>query len=436
MKRLSNIIICVLSMLLVSMAAHAQKVTISSTSSSSLEAGKSYVLKSRQYGNCWICFKNGELVISEEAPQQDALIQASTVSSYMLKFNADATLSAPSVKLTNINDVSIGVGGEDGDILLSPPARATEAFVTFKDVAGQYAMCDGTGVYGIKTSNPDIKALWIAYEVKEHVHSIVVDAEVPATCVTVGKTAGSHCSECNEVIVAQQVIPVTVHSFTNYLSDNNATCTSDGTETAKCDNCDATDTRTAAGSKLSHSFANYVSDSNATCSSDGTETAKCDNCDATDTRTAAGSKLSHSFANYVSDSNATCSSDGTETAKCDNCEATDTRTAAGSQLSHSFTNYVSDNNASCTSDGTMTAKCENCDATDVKVIAGSQLSHSFTNYLSDNNATCTSDGTETAKCDNCEATDTRTAAGSQLSHSFTNYVSDNNASCTSDGTMT
>lgn len=32
------------------------------------------------------------------------------------------------------------------------------------------------------------------------------------------------------------------HSFTNYVPDNNATCTEDGTKTAKCDGCEETDT--------------------------------------------------------------------------------------------------------------------------------------------------------------------------------------------------
>ena len=32
------------------------------------------------------------------------------------------------------------------------------------------------------------------------------------------------------------------HSFTNYVSDNNATCTKDGTKTAKCNNCAVTNT--------------------------------------------------------------------------------------------------------------------------------------------------------------------------------------------------
>lgn len=76
------------------------------------------------------------------------------------------------------------------------------------------------------------------------------------------------------------VIP---HSFTNYVSNGDATCTEDGTKTAKCDNCDETHTVVDEGS-AGHSFSVYISDQNSTCQSKGTKTAKCDRCDATDTQ--------------------------------------------------------------------------------------------------------------------------------------------------------
>ncbi|MBR6755160.1 MAG: hypothetical protein IKM22_04455, partial [Clostridia bacterium] len=154
------------------------------------------------------------------------------------------------------------------------------------------------------------------------------------------------CTACGEVLNEKLG-----HSFTNYVSDNNATCETDGTKTAKCDRCDKTDTIDDEGSALGHSFTNYVSDGNATCLEDGTETAKCDRCDKTETRTDEGSALGHSFTNYVSDGNATCETDGTKTAKCDRCDVTDTIDDEGSALGHSFTNYVSNGDATCETDG-------------------------------------------------------------------------------------
>jgi hypothetical protein len=51
--------------------------------------------------------------------------------------------------------------------------------------------------------------------------------------------------------VAQDIIPALGHEFQTYTFDNNATTEADGTETAACEHgCGATDTRTAAGTKI------------------------------------------------------------------------------------------------------------------------------------------------------------------------------------------
>ena len=122
---------------------------------------------------------------------------------------------------------------------------------------------------------------------QQHEHRYTQVVTQP-TCEEQGFTT-STC-ECGDVVV-DTYINALGHSFTSYISDNNATCTANGTETAKCDNCVATDTREVQDSKLPHTFENYVSDNNATCDNDGTKTAKCNNCDATDTITDEGSKL-------------------------------------------------------------------------------------------------------------------------------------------------
>ena len=44
------------------------------------------------------------------------------------------------------------------------------------------------------------------------------------------------------------------HTFTNYVSNNDATCTVDGTETAKCDYCNTTDTKTIVDSAIGHNW--------------------------------------------------------------------------------------------------------------------------------------------------------------------------------------
>lgn len=82
-------------------------------------------------------------------------------------------------------------------------------------------------------------------------HTFVVDKEVEPTCTKTGLGEGSHCSVCNEVIVAQTTIAAIGHEFVNYIYNNDATTTADGTETAVCERgCGATDTRVKEGTKL------------------------------------------------------------------------------------------------------------------------------------------------------------------------------------------
>lgn len=72
------------------------------------------------------------------------------------------------------------------------------------------------------------------------------------------------------------------HVFTNYVSDNNATCTADGTKTAYCDNgCGEKKTIADEGSKLAHTFNKEVKNANtiksaATCTEDAVYFLSCD----------------------------------------------------------------------------------------------------------------------------------------------------------------
>jgi len=63
-------------------------------------------------------------------------------------------------------------------------------------------------------------------------HTVVTDAAVAATCTETGLTEGSHCSVCNEVLVAQVETPALGHSeVTDPAVD--ATCTSTGKTAGK-----------------------------------------------------------------------------------------------------------------------------------------------------------------------------------------------------------
>lgn len=77
--------------------------------------------------------------------------------------------------------------------------------------------------------------------------------DVSTLCPGQTTTHTAQCAVCRS-LVSKQVSGTGSHSFTNYVPNNDATCTKDGTETAKCDHCDATDTQTVMESATGHDF--------------------------------------------------------------------------------------------------------------------------------------------------------------------------------------
>ncbi len=139
-----------------------------------------------------------------------------------------------------------------------------------------------------------------------------------------------------------------IHAFdkqviTDEYKATDATCTEAATYYYSCE-CGEKGTETfTSGNALGHSFTNYVSDNNATCTEDGTKTAKCDRCDETDTIKDIDSKLHHSYTEQiVSDeylaAPATCNKKATYYYSC-KCGATGIKTFEyGSTTDHNFVN--------------------------------------------------------------------------------------------------
>ena len=82
-----------------------------------------------------------------------------------------------------------------------------------------------------------------------HNYEEVADSAVEATCDTDGKEADTKCSIC-ENVVEGAVITASGHSYGEYVYNNDATTSADGTETATCSTCGKKNTRTKSGTKL------------------------------------------------------------------------------------------------------------------------------------------------------------------------------------------
>lgn len=126
-------------------------------------------------------------------------------------------------------------GHKSGDWIIDKNATCTES-------GSKHAECKICGVT-VKTETIPMTE-----------HTIGIDNEVPATCTVDGLTAGSHCTKCNAVIVAQEKIKAFGHKEL-ILESIAPTCTATGlTEGKKCTNCHAILKEQEVISMIEHSY--------------------------------------------------------------------------------------------------------------------------------------------------------------------------------------
>ena len=145
------------------------------------------------------------------------------------EWNIPADGSFASVKVSaqckNCND-TISTTANNATYWHSINATCTESG---KNVYSVTVSLGGQDFYGEKeVENPDAPARG---------HTEVIDAAVAPTCTETGKAEGKHCSVCNEVLKAQEVIPATGHTEVTDAAVA-PTCTETGkTEGKHCSVC-------------------------------------------------------------------------------------------------------------------------------------------------------------------------------------------------------
>ena len=191
----------------------------------------------------------------------------------------------------------------------------------------EYYYCEKCGLCASdsKFANIIVKADTVTeINSENHAGETEIRNEAAATCTKDGYTGDTYCLGCNKKIATGEKINSLGHSFTEYVSDNNATCTEDGTKTAKCDRCDATDTVIEENSITSHTV--VVDEAiEATCKNSGlTEGMHCSVCGKVIVEQKKTAKLQHDF-EKLEVIEATCKDNGYTLYECKKCGAQEHR---------------------------------------------------------------------------------------------------------------
>lgn len=193
-------------------------------------------------------------------------------------------------------------------------------------------------------------------------HTAVVDSAVSPTCESTGLTEGKHCSACDEIIVAQTIVAALGH--TEVIDEAvESTCEETGLSAGKhCSVCEKVIVEQSTVDALGHT---EVVDSAvaATCESTGlTEGKHCSVCDKILVAQTTITALGHT---EVTDSAvaATCTETGlTEGKHCSVCEKVTVAQATVDKIDHNYVTETIVTEPTCVASGTKKFTCSECDA--------------------------------------------------------------------------
>lgn len=193
-------------------------------------------------------------------------------------------------------------------------------------------------------------------ECKHNNFDILVSKD--ATCTETGLTEGKRCSDCGEILLAQQELPVTSH-LAETIPAVEATCTENGlTAGKKCSVCGTVLVSQQETPLVSHTATEIIKGYDATCTSTGlTDGTKCTKCGKIVTQQTTIDSLGHI---EVTDSAvpATCTTDGKSSGKhCGRCNYTLVAQTTIPASGHKYDDGVIISEATCLSQGIKQYTC-------------------------------------------------------------------------------
>lgn len=231
-----------------------------------------------------------------------------------------------------------------------------------------------------------------AYAPDVHVNTRTINAKDPE-CLEDGYTGDTYCDDCKKIVAYGKAIDQLGHSFTNYVYNNDAECEKDGTETAKCDRCDVTDTQTATGTAKEHNWTDtekYLK-SAANCTENEVYYKECSLCGiSSESKTGATWTKADTAWNHKFDGAYVTNNNGTHVQKCTNtgCIAT------GNEKACTYGAWTTDNTV------THSHTCTACGYTPAAE------NHSWSKWTTVEGATDTAAAKQTRSCTVCGRVET------------------------------
>ena len=232
-------------------------------------------------------------------------------------------------------------------------------------------------------------------------HTTVIDSAVAPDCTSTGLTEGSHCTVCNAVLVAQNVVDALGHSLGNWYEVTAPTCTADGQQRRDCSRCSHYETnlleRNGHTTVVDEAIAS-------TCTKTGlTEGSHCSVCNAVLIAQIETPKKSHTYDNKY---DAICNVCGFE---------------RDAECAHINTETLPKVDATCEASGLTEGKrCLDCEELLVEQTVVNAFGHRFDEWFEFIPPTCTEDGLEMRNCSICACSESRVIE--KLEHSYTTVV--------------
>ena len=168
-------------------------------------------------------------------------------------------------------------------------------------------------------------------------HSVVIDNKKEATCTNDGLTEGSHCSECDMIIISQEIIKASGH---NYILDSSLS--TDTKLVYKCENCGHSYNQVTEEGCENHVASEWIVLEEATCEKNGSKHKVCINCNV-EMQIQSIPTLDHKEV-IIKGKEATCTNDGlSDGSKCEDCGKVIKEPEVIEKLGHNYvvTNTVS-----------------------------------------------------------------------------------------------